>query len=203
MNQPKIKKYWVLTMSRGRDGVSLSGVPTTGAEDYEYSEGITLADVHPKNEASGIYYDPNLLDNITLYDFVDNLDDLVIANQKVKAILDSFEIDNLEYLLSWLYDHQKAVASKDYAIVNVLGSVDAIDMEKSKCVMSSLDETQVQFIKKLVLDYEQIPDDAKIFRATTKLDLILIRDDIKQAFEEADLTGYKVFEADGWNGNDW
>jgi hypothetical protein len=203
MDESKIKKYWVLTMSRDRDGVALSGVPTSGAKAYKYSKGISLTDVHPKDAASGIYYDPNLLDNIKLYDFVTNLNGLIIANSKAKAVLDSFEIDNLEYLSSWLYDHQKAVASKDYAIINVLGSVDVIDMKKSICVMDPITETQVQFIKKLVLDYDKIPNDAKIFRATTKLKLFLIRDDIKQAFEAAGLAGYKVFEAEGWNGNDW
>jgi hypothetical protein len=128
---------------------------------------------------------------------------LIIANSKVKTILDSFEINNLEYLSSWLYDHQKAVASKDYAIINMQGSVDAIDMEKTDCVMGSLIETQIVDIDELVLDYDKIPEDAKIFRATAKLDLILIRDDIKRAFEDAGITGYKVFEADGWDGDDW
>ena len=203
MNQLGKYKYWVLMLSSGREGVSLSGIPESGAEAYKYSKGISLVDVHPKNEASGIYYDPDQLDHIKLYDFVDNLDSLIIANSKVKAILDSFEIDNLEYLPSWLYDHQKNLASKDYAIINVLGSVDAIDMEKSDYKMNRIIKNQVKFIDELVLNYDKIPDNAKIFRATTKLNLVLIREDIKQAFEEAGLTGYKVFEADGWDGDDW
>jgi hypothetical protein len=203
VSQSSKNKYWVLILSSGREGVSLSGIPTGGAKAYKYSEGISLASMHPKNEASGIYYDPNLLDHIKLYDFVDNLDGLIIANSKVKTILDSFDINNLEYLPSWLYDHQKNIASKDYAIINVLGSVDAIDMEKSDYKMNRIVKTQVKFIDELVLDHDKIPEDAKIFRPSTKLNLILIRDDIKQAFEAEGLKGYKVFEADGWDGDDW
>ena len=102
-----------------------------------------------------------------------------------------------------MYDHQDQVASKEYAIVNVLGSVDVYRYGKvgnRSWIEFSNTQDQVDRIENLVLDYDKIPEDARMFRATTKLDEIFVRDDVKNAMESAGLEGCVFIEADGWDG---
>ena len=193
-------KYWVFKSDFGEEGVYLSSLPGEGPKDYEYSEGIPLADRHPAGVSSAMYYDPSYPDRIKLFDFVDNLDGVLVANQKVVNILQDFSVDNVEFLPVWLMDHQDQPASKDYFILNVLGGVDIIDMEASTYRMDALIEDQIDRIKNLVVSYENIPKNAHLFRASAKLNQYFISDDLKQAFEKNNIKGYRTIAADGWKG---
>lgn len=194
-------KYWVLKMGGGKDGVYLSCLPKSDSVNgFEYGKGRCLIDRHPKGIHSAMYYDPDYPEKIKLNDFVPNLDTGLIGNSRVREVLDGLQIDNVEYLPVWLMDHQDKLSSKDYTILNPIGGVDIIDMEKSELVMGSIIKNQVKVINHLVLDYNAIPDDAKLFRASKKLGEYFIRDDVKAAFEQADLTGFQVIPAEGWNG---
>jgi len=193
-------KYWIFKVSAPEGGAYLSRVPSKGPKSFRYDKGERLLSEFPKNDAAGMYFDPDYLDDTELFDFVDNINNLIIANKKVCDVLVALALPNIEFLPIWLYDHQDHVTSKEYAIVNVLGSVDCIDMEESTIRMDSLIKDQVDRIKNLVLDYDKIPEDASIFRATTKLDEIFVRDDVKNAMESAGLEGWLFIEADGWNG---
>jgi len=195
-------KYWVLKLNSGDDGVFLSSLPENGPKDYEYSKGKSLVARHPEAQESAMYYDPDRAEAIVLKDFVENLSDVIVCNHNVRSVLDGLEIKNVEYLPVWLMDHKNAVSSKDYMIANVLGSLDVIDMENSDYEMGVIIEDQIDDIDELVVDYDSMPEDARIFRASKKLDLVFIRDDVKQAFEKAGLQGYLAHEADGWDGLD-
>ena len=193
-------KYWVLKISAPEDSAYLSRVPSKGPGSYQYKKGESLIQEFKKHESLGMYFDPDYPDETELFDFVDNINTLIIANKKVRDVLMYLELTNIEFLPIWLYDHQDQVASKEYAIINVLGSVDCIDMDKSEFDMGSIIKTQIFSIDKLILDHKAIPDDAKIFRATTKLDEIFVHDDVKNAMETAGLEGCVFIEADGWDG---
>ena len=193
-------KYWVFKVSAPEGGAYISEVPSKGPKSFRYDKGERLLSEFPKDDAAGMYFDPDYPDDTELFDFVDNINSLIIANKKVCDVLVALALPNIEFLPIWLYDQQDQVVSKEYAIVNVLGSVDCIDMEKSEIDMDSIIETQIYSIDNLVLDYDKIPEDASIFRATTKLDEIFVRDDVKNAMESAGLEGCVFIEADGWDG---
>ncbi len=55
----------------------------------------------------------------------------------------------------------------------------------------------------LVLAPDRIDPDAQLFRCSAWHTQFLIRDDLKQAFEAAGLTGCRFFAAEGWNGFDF
>ncbi len=195
-------KYSIIKLFSGSDGAYLSGLPSEGPKDYEYSKGISLLDRHPKGEDAEMFFDPDYPDKIVLNDFLDNLDSLLIGNSKVREVLEGLDIKNIEYLPIRVMDHKDKLASSEYFILNVLGGVDVIDMENSEFRMGNIIKTQIKWIDDLSIDYENIPEDAKFFRASMKLDQFFIRDDVKEAFEASGLTGYKVFDADGWDGLD-
>ncbi|WNO08427.1 imm11 family protein [Teredinibacter sp. KSP-S5-2] len=193
-------KYWAINADCSSDAVFLSRLSSEMPESYKFDEGISLVDEYPSVEDCKIYYDPQYPEGTQLYDFLDSINALLIVNSKVKKIFDEIGITSIEYLPIWLCDHKHEISSKDYVICNVIQSVDIIDMDSSSCRMSFLDESQVDRIKNLVVDYKAIPDDAKVFRASKKLDQIFISDDVKEALEKAGIEGYVVKKADGWNG---
>jgi len=193
-------KYWAIKTPLLSDGVYLSKVSSKMPESYKFDEGVSLVDEYPSVEDCKIYYDPNYPENICLYDFVSNISRLLIINSKVKSVFDNLGINNIEYLPIWLCNHKSEVSSKDYMICNVLGGVDIFDMEKSNYVIGSINKEQIRRVKSMTVNYDAIPEDAKVFRASKKLDQIFIRDDVKQALEEANIEGFSLKQADGWNG---
>ena len=193
-------KYWVIKPSSLSDGAYLSGLSSTMPKAQKFRKGISLINNYPAPEDCKIYYDPQYPEGTRLYGVLDNITDFLIINGDVRNVFEDAGVDSIEYLPIWLCDHKHEISSKDYTICNVLNKVDIVDMDKSTYRISSLDEGQINRIKKLVVNYDAIPEDAKMFRASKKLDQIFINDDVKQALEKAGIEGYVVKEADGWNG---
>jgi hypothetical protein len=123
----------------------------------------------------------------------------VIASERARAVIASLEVGPVEFIPVDVLDHRGKLAAT-YAIVNLLGCQPAIDMKKSIVSMSPLAPTSIARIKSLVVDREAISKDAKMFRCKHALRTFLVRQDVKDAFEAAQLTGFKAVDADGWNG---
>ena len=192
--------YWVLDSIMYEDSVFLSVVPPNGPECYKYSDGVTLAKEHPKIDDAIMCFDSNYPDRTKLYDFLPNIDSLIIVHSKVKNIFERLNVNNIEYLQVRLWNHNRQPVSDEYYIVNPLGSINFIDMDKSEYRMGALVKTQIKRIKNLVVNSNVIPDDAKIFRASTKLDQIFINEDVRKALVDEEISGFKVFQAEGWDG---
>jgi hypothetical protein len=147
-----------------------------------------------------VQFSSNFPDARKLYDFQDNVLSAFIISEKVRKVLESLKITNAEYLPVDIKDHKGQVIGKDYAILNLLGTEDAIDMEKGVYRMSNLDEDQIGRVKKLVINEKGIRPGMKMFRCTRERQLVLINEEVHQAFVKAGLTGFKVTKAEGWNG---
>ena len=194
--------YWVIFPEIYDDGAVLSAVPEGGPQDYQYDEGKPLLKRFPSREEAVMCFDPSYPEQIKLYDFLPSLDSVLVANEKVVDLLKSLQIDKLEFLPISLWDHNNKPVSSDYYIINTLGSINFIDMEKSTYRMGAIDESQIKRIKNLVINEKAIESSPKLFRATTKLNQFFIHDDVRKAFEENNITGYKLFAAEGWDGLD-
>ncbi len=196
--------YWVLFPRIISDGAVLSAVPDGGPKDYQYDEGEPLLQDYPTRDKAIMVFDSvHYPDQSKLYDILPALDTVLVVNNRVKKVLDSLNVDTVEYLPIRLWGHQKAPVSDDYYILNPLGSVDFIDMEKSEYAMDALDEGQIDSIEDLVVNMNKIPKEAKLFRATTKMDQIFIHDDLRLALEAEGIQGYKLMKAEGWDGFDF
>lgn len=184
------------------DAAVLTRVPKVGPKAYKYFKGISLLDECPSQDEMTMNYDDDYPEGIKLYDILSNIRDLIVANSKVKECLDGLGVANVEYIPISLLNHKKELVSQDYFILNPLCCENIIDMDKSEYRMDPLDEGQIASIDNMVVDFEQVAESAKFFRASKKKDSFFITDDVKQAFEAAEITGYKLFEAEGWDGLD-
>ncbi|HVE86926.1 MAG TPA: DUF1629 domain-containing protein [Myxococcales bacterium] len=171
---------------------------TKKIDDWDWYSGEPLAKKFPKNATAN--FDDHYPDRRTLMDFLDNSMERVIASGKVKDILDGLKVKQIEWLPVTVKDHKGKALPDPYFVMNPLGGQDAIDMEKSDVIMDNLIEGDVSRIKKLVLNTKAIDKDAKVFRMNHRRHVILVDDEVHKAFKKAELTGCRMFKAEGWKG---
>ncbi|MFP2958751.1 imm11 family protein [Myxococcus sp. 1LA] len=190
-------KYFVLRAMAEEAGF-IESYPRGSPTDWKFDRGISLAKDFPaRGEVS---FSSNYPDDQNLYDFQPNLMSALLVSGRARELIESLGVANAEWLPVVVKDQQGAIVGPDYAFLNLLGDEDAIDMERSRYEMNSIDKEQIGFIDKLALKADTISPDAKMFRCTHERRLILIREDVHAAFEQAGLTGFKVYEAEGWDG---
>jgi hypothetical protein len=188
--------YWVLIV-KSADGGVIDAYPEGAPADYMFGEGIPLASKFPDD--AYVQFSDNFPTLRKVKDFQPNVLQALIISPRARAIIQDLGVA-AEFLPVSIKDHKGKVVAKDHAIVNLLGSVPAIDMKKSEYRLSALDKSQISRIKRLVLDPGKLGKDAKMFRCTHNLTLVLIRDDVRLAFEQAGLTGFVTLPAQDWDG---
>jgi hypothetical protein len=189
--------FFVLT-TYAMDGGLIEMYPDKSPAGWRFDKGQSLIKEFPRNAA--VQFSDNYPDARKVYDFQPNTLDALIISARVRKLLESLEITNAEYLPVVVKDHKSQIVGEDYAILNLLGGEDAIDMEKSVYKMNNINKEQIGRIKKLAINEKGIRPDVKMFRCSKQLRLVLIREDVHEAFKKAGLTGFKVYKAEGWNG---
>jgi len=172
--------------------------PRGSPADWKFDKGISLAKDFPMG--GEVSFSDNYPDDRNLYDFQPNLMSDLLVSGRARKLIESLGVTNAEWLPVVVKDHQGTVVGKDYAFLNLQGAEDAIDMERSVYKMNAIAKDQIGLIKKLALKPTAINPQAKMFRCTTERRLILIREDVYAAFVQAGLTGFRAYNAEGWNG---
>ncbi len=154
---------------------------------YRPAFGVEMGDIYPDNVKFQMSKDkPGKI----ISDYIDCALSYMIVTQKFKDILESEISDGIEYLHFTLLNHRGRVADPDCYIVNVLGTVDCVDYEKTEGVEDPGDEVGLfQFIDKLFLLEDKIPENLKLFRLKAMPELMIIRKDLKDRLLAEGLTG--------------
>lgn len=190
-------KYFVFK-TQGIDAGFIDSYPRNSPTEWKFAEGISLAKDFPMG--GEVSFSDNYPDDRNLYDFQPNLMNGHLASGRARKLIESLGVTNAEWLPVVVKDHKGNIVGPDYAFLNLIGGEDAIDLERSVYKKDHLEEDQIGRIKKLALKPDSISPQAKMFRCTKERRLILIREDVHVAFIEAGLTGFKVYNAEGWNG---
>lgn len=200
-------RTYLLKNKKYDDGIVLCGVPygeriPKAPSSFKYFEGVPLLKNFPKQEIMTVYYDKGFndiyADRTELYDFLPNGDNAFIVNTKVKDVLEKLQIEDLEFLPITVCDFDEKPVSSDYYILNPVGGLDIIDMEKSVYETDDDFIDQIDDIEKLVINNDAISEKSKLFRANKKMDLIFINEEVKEALENADLKGFIAYGEDDW-----
>ncbi|NOZ52463.1 MAG: hypothetical protein GXP08_04865 [Gammaproteobacteria bacterium] len=155
----------------------------------DHTSGRTLKGIYPEN--AELYMDEDH-SGMRLLDFVANHLTYLIVSKKVKQVLQQEGVDNIEYWPVLIYDQKKRLASSDYCILNVLGTVDCLDHENSEYDRSILDPARIQHFDKVVFHEDKVPEDVKIFRLKDREAMIFIRNDLLDALKKNNLKGFEV-----------
>ncbi|NTX05921.1 imm11 family protein [Myxococcus sp. CA040A] len=190
-------KYFVFKITNGEAGF-IDSYPRGGPAEWKFDEGISLAREFPMG--GEVSFSASYPDHRNLYDFQFNLMSDLLVSGRARKLIELLEVTNAEWLPVVLKDHKGNVVGPDYAFLNLQGAEDAIDLDRSVFRMNAIAKDQISRVKKLVLKHDAISPQAKMFRCAMHRRLILIREDVHAAFEHAGLTGFKVYNAEGWNG---
>ena len=127
-------------------------------------------------------------------DVIRNAVRYLMISGRVKSLLEEHATAEIEFLRFTLLDHQGQVASDDCYLANVLGTVDCVDMERSE---GTVGETRkgVRFerLTRLHLRDEAVDPQRNIFRITPMPAVIVVREDLKAALEDVQITGAEFF----------
>lgn len=189
--------YFVLTSSAPEGGV-IDAYPPGSPAEWKFDEGVSLARQFPKGAA--VTFSKSFPDFRKLYDFQANILNAFVVSPQARQLMEGLGVANAEFLPVAIKDHSGATVAPDYAFMNLVGAEDAIDMEKSEYKLNPINKEQIGRLKKLVLKPSSIPPEAKMFRCSKQRRLVLIREDVRAAFTQAGLTGWKTYPAQGWNG---
>jgi hypothetical protein len=163
-----------------------SGVP------LRYGE--TLAATFPKK--ANFRMDRDRPRDTLLLDAVSNVDALIVAAPRLRAVLEEESLEKVEYLPVAISDHKKKIASKDYVIVHPIEPVDCIDQDESVLEWSVIDTEKIEVLEKLVIDENRIPKTRKLFRVHHIPDVILAHRSLVSRIEAARITGVQFVDID-------
>lgn len=96
--------------------------------DYKMALGEPIGDQYP--DEAEIYLQPRY-PGIKLAPLIGNTIGYLIVNTAVKDVIEAHETGDIEYLPFVLFNHKKRVHSRDYWIVNPLGTYDCLNRDAS------------------------------------------------------------------------
>lgn len=130
----------------------------TRANCYKMSKGYAMGADYP---ADARIYMSEEYPGFKLASFIGNTDSLLILSAQVKAAIEQFGVPDVEYLPVAIYNHKRRLASSDYFIVNPLGALDCLNLEKSDIKYSG---TDIVHVEEMVLDARKVAHAPGLFR---------------------------------------
>ncbi|NTX60212.1 hypothetical protein HUA74_06025 [Myxococcus sp. CA051A] len=116
----------------------------------------------------------------------------LFVSARFRHVLESSAGVDIEYLPLRLINHKGRRQPGEFFIANVLGTLDCMDMQRSEYEPSALRKGEVFGLRKLELEVGRIEPSRNMFRLTTMPRLILVRQELVRAMEQAALTGVAV-----------
>lgn len=201
MNDIKNEKYWILGACGESDSAVIMGIDDDIPNLYHLSECKSAKDIYTK--PIKLFFSDIYLENVKLYDFLDNALDVLIVSDNVKTLFEKVGVENVEYILAEVFDHQEKLVGKPYYILNPLKSLPFIDMEKSKVRMFNVSPSKISKIKKLIIDQDTMKDhNDNLFRADKDPSNIYITKELLEELKSEGISGLKAVCADNWNGRE-
>lgn len=126
---------------------------------WRLSDGEPYGDDYPKNAFVEM---SEKFRGIELTDFIHNTRGVLLVSRKVKESIEKLQKAPTEYLPVAIKNHKKRIASADYFFINPLGTVDCLNLKKSKIEWHK--KKDVVSIEKAVIDPKKLKDAPALFR---------------------------------------
>ena len=188
-------KYFILNILGDHRDRALAFIdhPPTGIGLYSYcmAKGEAAAAHYPTD--AKIYLAPRS-PGVKLASFIGNTQSYLIVCTEMKNVISEICNCPLEVLPFTLYNHKKRIHSKDYWIVNPLGSRDCLN--KTASDIEYLDETKkdVVAVEKFVLDAKRTTNLPDLFRVPEDPKRYFISERLGRAFHEKRFSNVLLFE---------
>ncbi|MCP3163682.1 imm11 family protein [Myxococcus qinghaiensis] len=162
--------------------------PTALPKFHRPSRGIAMGSEYP----AGLRFQmaPEVKGNL-IADVVPNALGYFMVSKRMKELLSQHATADIEYLPFSLLNTKGRVVADDLHIVNVLGTRDWADIDRSfGARRTSLEgEREFERIRRLYLRDDAVDPSTNLFRLGAMPKLILMREDLREHFERAGMTG--------------
>lgn len=136
-------------------------VKEMGMTVSRFGLGKRARDVYP--EHASIYMSDDS-PGIKLLPLLGNTCNTLLVSSELRAVIEKHCTNEIEYLPFTLYDHRKRVYSRDYCIVNPIGTFDCLDLKASDIVWGRADPTRISHVNEHVLDRKKVENAPQLFR---------------------------------------
>ena len=113
----------------------------------------------------------------------------IIVSAPTRAVAQVGSGDEVEWLPVGITDHKGRTVAEDYAIVNPLKVVDAIDMAASKPTWNQIKSDLIAACDKLAIDASKVPAALQLFRLRHLEHEVVVSVDLARRLEAAGLVG--------------
>lgn len=198
MSAPAARAFWALSTGYN-GGAVIQKLPPGSPLQFAFFEGKPLGGVFPSD--ASVRFSDDFPKELKVLDSIGNTLSVPLVSAKVKAVLDRIAPADFEFLPVVVLNHKGKVASREHGFLNVLRVVDFIDMAASKYEVSALLPGQITDLRELHVRADQVDPAVHVFRASTRLPQMFIDDAVHAAFQQAGVTGLRMFPAEGWDGD--
>ena len=161
-------------------------------DDWQLLDGIPLAGSFPAS--AKFQFDPDDPTGIKLTDSLYNADRLVVASERLRALLEEARVPLVEYLPVPVHNHKKRPVGEPYCIVHPLQPVDCLVIDACEPRWSRLDKTNIDRLKRFVIDESRVAPERLLFRAKHYNRAILVHRSLARKIDAAGLTGARWIE---------
>ncbi len=179
----------------GRDIVNgaCSLSPLTGFDDsWQLLDGIPLSASFPST--AQLHFDPDDPTGIKLTDSLYNANRLIVASARLRELLETAGVPQVEYLQVPIYNHKQRQIDEPYCIVHPLEPVDCLVTDQCEPRWGRIDKTNIDRLKRFVIDESKIEAGRLLFRPKHYKRAILIHRALAQKIDAAGLTGMRWIE---------
>jgi hypothetical protein len=154
-------------------GFCVIGKPKGFAQQFLLLDGVPLLDQWPEDVVCKM--SPKYPKDIQLADNLYGCGLTIVSARLKERIAPGEDGGQIEFLPVTVLNHKERIASKDYYLVNPVGSVDCIDIEKSGVVWNAIDSTSISAFQQLALKEDAVPPAVAVFRPAYRTQTILAR----------------------------
>jgi len=193
-----MKYFFIDTLGEvdGERAVLDSAPRELGLEYYRLAEGVRIGKAYP---ADARIYMSKKYRGVKLDSLLGNTKSYLIVKRPVIEVIEAHSADaDIEYLPFTLFNQKKRVQSKDYFIVNPVGTLDCLNLESSEIeYLDAKDEPShgaVVAVEKFVLDPGKLARAPALFRIKEEPDRYVINEQLADAFGKAGFTNILLTE---------
>lgn len=180
-----MSRFSTLSVPYHPDHCAVFAAPESMTDRFKAATGVRMGDAYDAqrfrlaDEAPGI----------VMSDFVHNALGFLMVKGRVRDLLAARATAEIEFLPFALLDHKGRVADPEAWIVNVLGTSDCVDLQRTVGTAKAGRTGQFLEITELHLDEARVDRQQNIFRIAARPRVIVVRDDLRAALEELGVTG--------------
>lgn len=161
-------------------------------DDWQLLDGISLSGSFPVS--AQLRFDPDDRTGIKLTDSLYNADQLIVASDRLKALLESVKAPRLEYFPIPVFNHKKRQIAEPYWIIHPLQPVDCLVIDACEPRWGRIDKTNIDRLKHFVVDEARIDPARLLFRPKYYNSAILAHRSLAQKIDAAGMTGVRWIE---------